>query len=189
MVGEIRDKEVAETAINAALTGHLVFSTLHTNNAAAAFPRLIDLGINPKIISSAINITLAQRLVRVLCPQCKKKAMLTKEQRGTVDRILAGIVVKENISENTSEAWEADPAGCATCNGLGYSGRIGIFEAIIMDEAIERLVKQSASEREIREGARPQGILTLEEDAILKLLRGITSFSELERVIDLEARL
>ena len=183
MIGEIRDEEVAETAINAALTGHLVFSTLHTNNAAGAFPRIIDLDVNPKVISSAVNLVMAQRLVRVLCPVCKKEAPFSEEEKRLVERVISSVVKKENIPENTAHSWK--PGGCAACHE-GYKGRIGIFEAIRMDEAIEKLVKESASEREIHDGARPQGILSLVEDGVIKVLNGVTSFEDLARVIDLE---
>lgn len=185
MVGEIRDREVAETAINSALTGHLVFSTLHTNNAAGAFPRLIDLGVNQKVISSAINIVLAQRLIRVLCPECKKQIELAGKEKEWVKKIIDSIVLKELIPENTSLAWEA--VGCAECNNSGYRGRRGIFEGIIMDEAVETLVKQGASEREIKDGSKQQGILTMAQDGIIKVLSGITSVEELSRVVDLES--
>lgn len=185
MIGEIRDRDVAETAINAALTGHLVFSTLHTNNAAGAFPRLIDLGVNPKVISSAVNIVIAQRLVRKLCRACKKEVNLDENKKNTVNRILETIVDKENIPNNVSSVSEAGK--CGECNDTGYKGRVAILEAIIMNEKIEMLVKKSASEREIRDAAMSQGILTLPQDGILKVLRGDTSFEELKRVVDLDS--
>ena len=184
MVGEIRDEDVASTAINAALTGHLVFSTLHTNNAAGAFPRLIDLEINPKVISSAVNIVIAQRQRRKLCSSCKKEVDLTQIQKNTVNKILETIVDKENVTKNVSKIWEAGK--CDKCNNTGYKGRIGIFEAIVMNDEVEVLIKKSASEREIANAAIKQGILTLPQDGILKILRGDTSFAELERVLDLE---
>lgn len=187
MIGEIRDGDVAETAINAALTGHLVFSTLHTNNAAGAFPRLIDLGVNPKVISSAVNIVIAQRLVRKLCRACKKEVRLDENKKNTVNRILETIVDKENIPNNVSSVSEAGK--CGECNDTGYKGRVAILEAIIMNEKIEMLVKKSASEREIRDAAMSQGILTLPQDGILKVLRGDTSFEELKRVVDLDSAL
>jgi type IV pilus assembly protein PilB len=184
MVGEIRDPDVADTAINAALTGHLVFSTLHTNNAAGSFPRLIDLSINPKVIGSAINIVLAQRLVRILCPTCKKAVPLAGEQKKLVDDVLTNIEDKSLIPKNTTTAWE--PVGCPQCNGIGYQGRIGIFEAILMNETIEKLVEQSSGDREINEAARSQGLLTIRQDGIVKVLKGITSIDELTRVADME---
>ncbi len=183
MVGEIRDEEVAETAVNAALTGHLVFSTLHTNTAAGAFPRLIDLGINPKVISSAVNIVMAQRLVRVLCSECKKEKSLSEPEKELVDKIILSIVRKDIVPKNTSTVWEA--VGCKECNNSGYKGRLGIFEAILMDKNIEKLVMDSASEREIKDGAVTQGILNMHQDGIIKVLSGTTSLEELGRVIDI----
>lgn len=182
MVGEIRDEEVAETAINAALTGHLVFSTLHTNTAAGSFPRLIDLGVNPKVIGSAVNIVMAQRLIRKLCEECKKEVPLEGERKTLVESILNSIVNKENVPEQRDVVWEA--VGCDKCGGSGFKGRIGIFEAIIMDDAIEKLVKESASEHDIEKGARGQGIMNMKEDGLLKVLKGVTSLEELERMIE-----
>jgi len=182
MVGEIRDEDVASTAINAALTGHLVFSTLHTNNAAGAFPRLIDLGINPKIISSAVNIVLAQRLVRKLCESCKKQVELSADKKDLINKVLKTIPEKENLPEDVSTVWEA--TGCDECNNTGYQGRIGIYEAVVMDEEVEALVKSSASEREIANTAVSQGILNMQQDGMLKVLKGVTSLEELERVVE-----
>lgn len=187
MVGEIRDEDVASTAINAALTGHLVFSTLHTNNAAGSFPRLIDLEVNPKVISSAVNIAVAQRLVRKLCDACKKEVSLDGEKRKIVEDILNSIVDKKNIPQDFSSIWEA--GGCTECNQTGYKGRIGIFEAIIMDKDIEALVEESASEGEISEQAKKQELLTITQDGILKALKGVTSLDELDRVVGLQSTL
>jgi len=182
MIGEIRDREVAETAINAALTGHLVLSTLHTNNAAGAFPRLIDLGVNPRIIGSATRVVMAQRLVRVLRDDCRREVKLQGEQKKMVDRVLDSIVDKSLIPDNTDTVWE--PATSSACE-IPYKGRVGVFEAILMDKTIESLVERSSSEREIAEGARGQGLLTMVQDGILKVLQGVTTLEELARVIDL----
>lgn len=184
MIGEIRDEEVAEIAINSALTGHLVFSTLHTNNAAGSFPRLIDLGVNPKVISSAVNIAMAQRLVRRLCKYCKKEVALVGDEKTIINSIISTIVDKESIPKKIDTVWKA--TGCDKCHESGYKGRIGVFEAIMMDKAIEKLVKESASEREINEAARAQGILTIRQDGALKILNGITTLEELGRVVDLQ---
>ena len=185
MVGEIRDEEVASTAINAALTGHLVFSTLHTNTAAGTFPRLIDLGVDPQVIGSAISAVMAQRLVRKLHPEKKKEVSLAGEDLKAVNKILDSIVDKSLIPENRTVVWE--PLDESDSGTHSYLGRIGIFEAIIVDENIERLIKTNPSEREIQKAALAQGNLTLKQDGIIKVLRGITSLSELRRVIDLEA--
>jgi len=186
MVGEIRDEEVATTAINAALTGHLVFSTLHTNDAAGAFPRLIDLGVSEKVLSSAVSVAMAQRLLRILCPACKVPRPANAEEAAIIDRILKGIVDKTLLPQNTSTVHDANPAGCEKCGGRGYKGRIGIFEAIFMDRAIEEILRSKPSERELFVAARPQGTPSMPEDGIIKVLRGITSLDELKRVVDLE---
>lgn len=185
MVGEIRDGETAEIAINAALTGHLVFSTLHTNNAAGTFPRLIDLGINSKILSSSVNLAMAQRLVRKLCPVCKKETGIDESSQKTIGTILETITDKTYLDGiDLQKIWQ--PVGCEKCNFTGYKGRIGVFEAIVMDENIEQIVKENPSEREINKAALPQNILTISQDGIIKILQGVTTLSELERVVDLE---
>jgi type IV pilus assembly protein PilB len=187
MIGEIRDNEVAETAINAALTGHLVFSTLHTNDAAGSFPRLIDLGVSEKVLSSAINVAMAQRLVRKLCPKCKKQRTATPEEQQTLDRVLKDLSNKALIPPTMNMIFEASQDGCTECHGRGYKGRIGIYEAIFMDSAIEKILREKPSEREVAQAAAPQGIPTMQQDGILKVLRGITSLEELGRVVDLSA--
>lgn len=186
MVGEIRDSEVAETAINAALTGHLVFSTLHTNDAAGSFPRLIDLGVSEKVLSSAINVALAQRLVRKLCSACRQERGATPEEQTVIEKNIQGIVDRSLVPQNTHTVFEVSPQGCPQCHGRGYKGRIGIFEAVFMDSAIEKILREKPSEREVAEAGKPQGIPTMQQDGILKVLRGITSLAELRRVVDLE---
>ncbi|MEK7177003.1 MAG: GspE/PulE family protein [Patescibacteria group bacterium] len=186
MVGEIRDNETATVAINAALTGHLVFSTLHTNNAAGAFPRLLDLGVNSKVISSALNVSIAQRLVRKLCQVCKKEAPLEGADKETVARILAGVsdpTYLDNIQRE--HAWTT--VGCPECLGLGFRGRIGVFEAVLVDHEIEKAVITNPSERDIREAAKSQKLLTLAQDGVIKVLTGITTLKELDRVVDLSS--
>jgi type II secretory ATPase GspE/PulE/Tfp pilus assembly ATPase PilB-like protein len=183
MIGEIRDREVAETAINASLTGHLVFSTLHTNTAAGAFPRLIDLGINPTVIGPSVRIVIAQRLIRKLRDDCKREVSLSGKDKKLVDQVLASIADRSLIPENTSTVWElVEPS--EVCE-IPYRGRVGIFEAVLVDKSIESLIERSAGEREIAETAKAQGILTMLQDGILKVLRGVTSLSELGRVVDL----
>lgn len=184
MVGEIRDEETAEVAVNAALTGHLVLSTLHTNNAAGSFPRLIDLGVNPKVISSAVTISIAQRLMRTLCPDCKKEITPSTDEKRIVDETLGEIYDKSYLDGIQKEKlWE--PVGCNKCNMSGFVSRTGIFEAILADEEIEKIVLQNPSEREIENAAKHQGILTMKQDGIIKVLQGLSSIKELERVIDL----
>jgi len=185
MVGEIRDRETAEIAINSALTGHLVFSTLHTNNAAGTFPRLIDLEVNPKIISSAMNLAMAQRLVRKLCPVCKKQVELGEDDKKIIDQILS-TVNDQTYLEGVDKTHYFQSVGCDKCNMTGFKGRIGIHEAIIMDENIENVVRDNPSEREIQKAAKNQKLLDLTQDGILKVLQGITTLEELKRVIDIE---
>lgn len=184
MVGEIRDAETASVAVNAALTGHLVLSTLHTNNAAGSFPRLLDLGVNPKVISSALNVSLAQRLVRRLCDSCKQEVVLEGGEKETVEKILSTITDETYLEGVQREkVWKAGQ-GCPACGGLGYKGRVGVYEAILIDGEIEKAVITNPSERDIRQAANQQKLLTLEQDGVLKVLNGTTSLEELDRVVD-----
>ncbi len=192
MVGEIRDTDTAKVAINAALTGHLVFSTLHTNNAAGAIPRLIDLGVNPKVIAGALSVALAQRLVRTLCPKCKEPVEANEKEVRTITNVL-GIMVTEGKQESMN-GFIPDthyslfkPVGCDACGHTGYNSRIGIFEALVVTPEIERLLVGSPGEREIKDAAIQQGIPSLREDAILKVLAGITSLEEVGKAVDLFA--
>ncbi len=185
MVGEIRDQETAEIAINSALTGHLVFSTLHTNNAAGTFPRLIDLGVNPKIITSALSVSMAQRLIRKLCPNCQEQMPIEGHTKDIINRILDTIPNREEYLKDVPTTI-GKPKGCPKCNMTGYKGRLGLYEAILRSEAIEKVVRDNPSEREIWLAARDQGILNMKQDGIIKVLKNITSIPELERVIDLE---
>ena len=186
MVGEIRDDETASVAINASLTGHLVLSTLHTNNAAGCFPRLIDLGVNPKVMSSAINISIAQRLVRSLCESCRKEVPLEGESKNKVEKILSGISDPSYLEGiQKSIVWEA--VGCIECRQTGFTGRIGVFEAVVMDTDIENAVINNPSERDITLAAKNQKIPTLAQDGILKVLKGVTTMEELDRVVDISS--
>ncbi len=185
MVGEIRDNETASIAINSALTGHIVFSTLHTNNAAGTYPRLIDLGISPKVLTSALTVSMAQRLVRKLCSECKKEVPVTGNERTIIDRIL-GTIGDKSYLEGIQTEKHFIASGCDKCNNTGYKGRTGVYEAILSDKAIEDTVMNYPSEREIWNAAKPQNILNMKQDAILKILRGETSFDEVGRVVDLE---
>jgi len=188
MVGEIRDLETASIAINAALTGHLVLSTLHTNNAAGTIPRMIDLGVNPSNIAPALNIAMAQRLVRKLCNKCKEKYEPGPEEKNKISKVLADFPKKhaDKIPDiNTLQLWK--PVGCSACNKIGYKGRIGLFEAIIIreDENITKLIQKNPSETEVLEAAKQQEILTMQQDGILKVTEGVTTLDELQRVIDI----
>jgi len=185
MVGEIRDLETAETAIHSALTGHLVFSTLHTNNAAGAFPRLIDLGVNPKILTSAINMVIAQRLVRKLCQFCKKEIDLTGDDLEIVKNIYDSIrdADKPPFTGKTFEA-----VGCEKCNHTGYKGRVGIFEAVLNSAKLEEIVQENPSEREIKKVSEEEGQLDMAQDGVWKIVEGTTTTSEVHRVVDLIRR-
>jgi type II secretory ATPase GspE/PulE/Tfp pilus assembly ATPase PilB-like protein len=184
MIGEIRDADVARTAIDSALTGHFVFSTLHTNNAAGAFSRLADFGIDLKVVGSAISVTLAQRLVRKLCDRCKKKVPLEGAAKETIDRIVRGIRNKKMIPQNQSVIYEA--VGCDACNGTGYKGRIGVFEGIVIDKEIDQFVRNNPSENDIYELQKKRSLLTMAEDGVVKILNGITSIDEVTRVVALD---
>jgi len=183
MVGEIRDSEVASTAVHSALTGHLVFSTLHTNNAAGTFPRLVDMGINSEILGSSLTVSMAQRLVRRLCKECKKEARIEGDDKVVVDRWLEHIPHPESVPEDRGGMWVA--VGCEKCHNTGYKGRIAVVEVILMDEIIEKVVRTNPSERDIMRAARYQQIRIMQEDGIIKVLQGVTSLEELKSLVDL----
>lgn len=190
MVGEIRDTDTAKVAINAALTGHLVFSTLHTNNAAGTIPRLIDLGVNAKVIAGALSISLAQRLVRKICENCKGAYESNEKESRVITNILGDMITTGK--EGSMFGHVASPSytlyhskGCEECANTGYKGRIGIFEAIIMTPEIETVLLGNPSEREVHNAAKGQKIPSLREDAIIKMLEGLTSFDEIGKVVDL----
>lgn len=185
MVGEIRDAEVASTAVNASLTGHLVFSTLHTNDAAGTFPRLLDMGVNVDILGAALTVTMAQRLVRRLCDNCRVATPISAEDQKTLEPILRNIPHPEDLSQNRETMWVAKPGGCEKCGGLGYKGRISVVEVIRMNKSIEEVVRKTTSEREIWRAAKTQGIRRMAQDGVVKVLQGVTSLEELGRIVDL----
>ncbi len=170
MVGEIRDKETSEIAIQASLTGHLVFSTLHTNNAPSALTRLLDMGIEPYLISSSIIGILAQRLVRAICPKCK-------ESYEVQDAALKNLKL-------TRETKLFHGKGCLSCKNTGFQGRIGIFELLLMNDEIKNMVTAKTSANEIRKKAIEQGMSTLYDDGMKKVKSGITTPEELLRVTE-----
>lgn len=184
MVGEIRDEETASVAIDSSLTGHLVFSTLHTNNASGAIPRLIDIGVNPKIISSALNIAIGQRLVRKLCAFCKEQYIPEGKEAETIAREFPEIKKFRPKLELPEKIWR--PTGCEKCSFTGYKGRISIYEGILMDRAVEAILRENPSEREIKEASKPQGILDMRQDGIVKTINGVTSLSEVARAVGLD---
>ncbi len=190
MVGEIRDAETAGIAVESALTGHIVFSTLHTNNAAGVIPRLIDLQVNPKILVSALSLSIAQRLVRKLCKVCKVERPVKPEEETLLRKILKGaaehnknLAAYNLTADQAIKLWTAP--GCAECSNTGFKGRMGIFEAILTDEAIEKIIPTNPSEREIKRVAANQGIFNMQEDGVVKILAGITSIEEVQSVVDL----
>ncbi len=183
MVGEIRDAEVAATAVHASLTGHLVFSTLHTNDAAGTFPRLIDMGVNADILGAAVTVAMAQRLVRRLCPVCREAKPIGPEDHALMEPLLKSIPHADELPANRETMWV--PKGCEKCGGLGYKGRIAVVEAVLMDQQIEECVRHSSSEREIWKAAKHQGIRRMAQDGAVKILQGVTSLDELSRVVDL----
>ena len=183
MVGEIRDAEVAATAVNASLTGHLVFSTLHTNDAAGTFPRLVDMGVSPEILGAALTVAMAQRLVRKLCPVCREEKQIEGDDRKTLDALLKNIPHADELPENRDKMWLAK--GCDKCGGLGYKGRVAVVEVILMDGEIEAAIRANPSEREIWKAARHQNIRRMAQDGAVKVLQGVTSLDELNRVVDL----
>lgn len=181
LIGEIRDQETGQIAMQAALTGHLVFSTVHANSSAGAIPRLLDLKINPASIGPALNLVIAQRLVRRLCEKCKVKENVSDELKKKIEKFLEKIPrrVKKDEYKNP-QIYKAK--GCAKCGGLGYKGRIGIFELMIVGDEMESLITPGVREIDIFHQARKQGMVTMQEDGILKTLKGITTFEEVERV-------
>ncbi len=182
MVGEIRDQETAETALQAALTGHLVFSTLHTNDAAGAIPRLLNMGIKPFVAAPALSAVLAQRLVRRLCQSCKKPAQLSPTVMEKIQYILNQIPKVANV-ELPKELLFFHSAGCDQCHNLGYKGRVGIYEVLENTEAVQALIlKENSSMAEFKKVAVSQGMITMVQDGLLKALQGMTDVEEVFRV-------
>lgn len=179
MVGEIRDKETAEIALQSALTGHLVFSTLHTNDAAGAVPRFLDLGASAKTVASALSLAIAQRLVRRLCPDCKEEVEPTKEEKEKIDAALKNL--PESIKKTTlSKIYK--PKGCDRCNGIGFKGRIGIYEIIEKEAELEKFISTSPGHAEILEFLNKKGFVSMFQDGVLKVLEGITSLEEVKNM-------
>lgn len=185
MVGEIRDEETAGLAIHAALTGHLVLSSIHTTTALGIIPRLIDLGIKPYLISPALSIALAQRLVRSLCPYCKKKIKSSKEIEGMILKEIENFpeVVKKEI-KIPKPLYIYQSVGCKKCNQGGYSGRTGLFEVLKMTDELAEIILKEPSEIKIAEEGKRQGMITMKQDGILKVLSGITTIEEVLRVAE-----
>jgi type IV pilus assembly protein PilB len=170
MVGEIRDAETARIAIEAALTGHMVLTTLHTNDAPGAITRLQEMGIESFLTSSAVECVVAQRLARALCTHCKRRAVISREALEE-----AGFRVGTDV-----EAYE--PVGCQGCGGSGYKGRMGIYSVMVLSERIKEMVVNLASEAEIANVAIEEGMLTLRQAGMEKVRSGVTSVQEISRV-------
>ncbi|MHB8903501.1 MAG: GspE/PulE family protein [Patescibacteria group bacterium] len=184
MVGEIRDLETAEIAVQASLTGHLVLSTLHTNDAAGVIPRLIDIGVKPYFLSPSINAVIGQRLVRKLCPYCQEVHEPNIEEKEQLNKILSVISPKANLNipANLPIIYKAGP-GCEKCSFIGYKGRIGIYEIFTMDDKIKQLTAENAPSFKILQQAIENGMITMLQDGVLKVLDGLTSLDEIYRVI------
>ena len=181
MVGEIRDQETAETAFQAALTGHVVLSTLHTNDAAGAIPRLLNMGVKPFVVSPALNAVIAQRLVRRLCTVCRREAQLSADVMEQVKKTLAVIPAAAKVDVPKDLKFFSAP-GCDACHSTGYKGRIGVYEVIAKTEAIDKLIIAVASSSEIKRVAIEEGMVTMAQDGLLKALAGITDVEEVFRV-------
>ena len=181
LVGEIRDDETADIAVNSALTGHLVLSSLHTNNAIGAIPRLIEMGVKPSLIAPSVNAAIGQRLVRKLC-DCKEEYVPAGETIESIQKILSIISpkAKVEIPKNIEKLYR--PKGCPKCNNLGYKGRQGIFEVLTITPEIEKLILELAGETELTMAALEGGMITMLQDGILKAVEGTTSIDEVKRV-------
>jgi len=194
MVGEIRDKETMEMAVQAAMTGHLVLSTLHTNSAAGTLPRLSDMGAEPFLVASTLNVVIAQRLVRKICPECRKEYRMDAKALKSFDGVCdigqaLECIKKSGILEGKikkSDSWTDikfyKPGGCDQCGGSGYKGRIGIFEVLEVDDNMAKLISQKASTGEIEERSKEKGMLSMIEDGFVKAMQGVTSIEEVLRV-------
>ena len=185
MVGEIRDKETASLAIHAALTGHVVLSTLHTSNTTGVIPRLIDMGIQPFLLPSTLSIAIAQRLARKLCEHCKKKVKADDEAVKIISQEIEKLPEKAKTTIKVPKViYVYKTSGCKRCNDSGYSGRIGIFEILEMTDELSEIIIKEPSSIKIKEEANRQGMITMKQDGILKVLEGITSLEEVLRVAE-----
>ena len=185
MIGEIRDTETARLAIHAALTGHLVLSTLHTSNVSGVIPRLIDLGVEPYLIPPTLSVALAQRLVRKLCQDCRKKIEVKGKIKDLILEQIHGFPPRLKKTMKASQPlyiWQK--TGCKKCNQAGYSGRIGIFEVLEMTNKLAEITSETPSEANIQKEVFAQGMITMKQDGIIKVLKGITTIEEILRVAE-----
>jgi len=186
LIGEIRDLETADIALQSALTGHLVFSTLHTNDAAGAIPRFLSMGAKPYLLAPALNDVLAQRLVRLVCTSCKQPTLLSPEYAEQVKNALASLPppAAKDAGVDIAKPSFVTAKGCEACQEIGYKGRVGIYELLTMNPDIERIILSGAiSEYQIRDIAQKQGMITMLQDGILKAMAGITTLEEVFRVV------
>jgi len=185
MVGEIRDSETADIAIQAALTGHIVVSTLHTNDAAGALPRFLSMGVKPFLLAPALNAIIGQRLARRICEKCKEEIKLSAEKLTRVKALLTDIPESAGTKINMDNLKFYQGKGCSACQGLGYHGRIGIYEVLVVDQPVEKMIlEKELSEYKARELAKAQGMITMVQDGLLKVIDGITSVDEIFRVAE-----
>jgi len=186
LVGEIRDRDTASIAINASLTGHLVLSTVHTNDAAGAVPRMIDLGASMTNLPAALDLVMAQRLVRRLCPECAAKIKLGDARYAIIKNGLHGLDLNklklDKFSADT-QVRQPNPQGCSICNFTGFKGRVAVFELFLVDEEIEKLISQNPTHSEMLAVAREKGMTTMTQSGLIKVLQGITTIEEIERVL------
>ena len=191
MVGEIRDNETADIAVNAAMTGHLVLSTLHTNDAATALPRLDDMKVEPFLIASTTNVIIAQRLVRKICKNCIMSYNLNQETEKQLENHfnieeLKTALCKQGAMKSTKDKLSSllfyKGKGCRQCDNSGYKGRIGIYEVLEITSGITELILKRASAEEINQKAKAEGMITMSQDGFLKAKQGITSIEEIIRV-------
>ncbi len=183
MVGEIRDLETADVAINAALTGHLMLSTLHTNDAAGAIPRFLSMGVKPFLLAPAMNAIIGQRLTRRICSECKTDTTLDADALAFVKKVVSEIPEVSGEKVGAETEWKFFKGkGCMTCNNSGYKGRLGIYEILTMSDAIKAAMSETVSEYQVRELAKQQGMVTMQQDGILKVLDGLTTVEEILRV-------
>lgn len=184
MIGEIRDLDTANTAAQAALTGHLVLSTLHTKSASETLERLLNMGLPPYILASAIDIIIAQRLVRKLCPHCAEKYMADESQNEIIRWMMQDIGIDAVARANKGGYTLHRPKGCEHCGYTGYKGRMGIYEVLHINDPIRKLIRDGASPSEILVEARKNDLILMREDGVLKAMRGKTSLEEVFSVID-----
>jgi type IV pilus assembly protein PilB len=185
MVGEIRDLETAEISIQAALTGHLILSTLHTNSAAASLPRFLSMGTKPFLLAPALNCVIGQRLVRRACPDCKEEITLSEEEMNRVKDVISKMPEKTREETMTKKLVFYQGKGCEACHHIGYKERVGVYEILILSEEMEKIILSGkVSENEIEKIAVAEGMVTMVQDGILKALDGITSISEVFRVTE-----